>query len=242
MSLTVLPSDVDTVVVTPVQFWVRAGTTFPLAATARDRNGVIVTGVPLAWSSSNTAVATVSGTGLVTGVAVGGPIQISATAGGRRGSSQITITTEPCDGSLPVSLGQAVAGTLTDGDCLLADSSFADLYLYLPAQRTRVQFDLASTAFDAYLLLFEIQPDGSVIAVGADDNSGGGSNARLVRDVPAGTWLLIAANSFLPRQGGAYQLSLAASASSAPLVAASLDDWRQPRASIKARALQRPRR
>ena len=58
----------------------------------------------------------------------------------------------------------------------------------------RLQFDVASTAFDAYLLLFQRNPDGTKVAVGFDNNGGGGTNARITRDVLAGETYLIGAN------------------------------------------------
>jgi len=47
------------------------GASQPLTATVRDQNGKAITNAVVTWSSSNTAVATVSSTGLVTAVANG---------------------------------------------------------------------------------------------------------------------------------------------------------------------------
>jgi hypothetical protein len=44
--------------------------------------------------------------------------------------------------------------------------------------------------------------------VGADDNSGGGTNARITRDVVAGETYFIGANSLLGGVTGAYQVSV----------------------------------
>ncbi|MCC6246012.1 MAG: Ig-like domain-containing protein [Gemmatimonadaceae bacterium] len=43
------------------------------------------------WATNNDAVATVSATGLVTGVSVGGPVTIRATVGGQIGSAVVSI-------------------------------------------------------------------------------------------------------------------------------------------------------
>jgi uncharacterized protein YjdB len=59
----------------------------PVQATATllDVNSATLTGRPVAWASSNTAVATVDGTGLITSVAVGST-SISATSEGKTGA------------------------------------------------------------------------------------------------------------------------------------------------------------
>jgi hypothetical protein len=65
-----------------------------LTATLRDAGGNIVTGPPITWASSNTTVATVSGSGssaTVTGKA-NGTATITATSEGKSGSSAITVT------------------------------------------------------------------------------------------------------------------------------------------------------
>jgi hypothetical protein len=65
----------------------------------------ILTGLPVAWSSSNTAAATVSPSGLVTAVAVG-TSTITATIGGVPGTSLLTVATP---GSGPGSVAAASA-------------------------------------------------------------------------------------------------------------------------------------
>lgn len=53
------------------------------------------TGRTVTWTTSNAAVATVSAAGVVTGVAPGGPVTITATAEGKSGSAQITVIPVP---------------------------------------------------------------------------------------------------------------------------------------------------
>jgi hypothetical protein len=60
-------------------------------ATLRDANNNVLTGRTVAWASGNTAVATVSGTGVVTGVAAG-TTAITGTSGGVSGSANVTVT------------------------------------------------------------------------------------------------------------------------------------------------------
>jgi uncharacterized protein YjdB/PKD repeat protein len=71
------------------------GGTLQLAATPKDADGTPLTGRTVTWSTSNSAVATVSASGLVTAVAVGGPVTISATSEGKSGSAAITVSLTP---------------------------------------------------------------------------------------------------------------------------------------------------
>lgn len=68
-----------------------AGSTLSVAARARDATGVELTGRPVTWLSSNTAVATVTAAGVLTGVSAG-QTTLSATIGGRTSSASITVT------------------------------------------------------------------------------------------------------------------------------------------------------
>ena len=66
------------------------GATIQLTATVRDQNNNPMTGQTVNWTSANTAVATVSGTGMVTAVA-NGTSQITARSGNASGTASITV-------------------------------------------------------------------------------------------------------------------------------------------------------
>ena len=66
------------------------GATVQLTATVRDQNNIPMTGQTVTWTSANTAVATVSGNGLVTAVA-NGTSQITARSGNASGTANITV-------------------------------------------------------------------------------------------------------------------------------------------------------
>lgn len=85
------PTPVATVTVTPAPATVVRGATQQLAAATKDAVGNLLTGRLVSWSSSNTAVATVNSTGLVTGV-VAGSATITATSEGKSGTSALTVT------------------------------------------------------------------------------------------------------------------------------------------------------
>jgi hypothetical protein len=120
----------------------------------------------------------------------------------------VTVTSSPCDASTPIALGQSLNGTLSTSDCALEDGSFMDQYQITISANTRIQIDVTSAAFDAYLILFLRNADGTKTAVGADNNSAGGTNARITRDVVAGETYIIGANSLLANITGAYQVSV----------------------------------
>ena len=85
---------VTTVTVAPTSASVVAGATTTLQATVKDQNGNVMTGQTVTWSSSNAAAATVSVSGVVTGVAAGSAT-ITATSSGKTGTSNITVTASP---------------------------------------------------------------------------------------------------------------------------------------------------
>ena len=102
-----------TVVVTPenVVFTVLQETS-RLTAEVRDQQGRVMSGVAVAWSSSNTGLATVNATGLVTAVA-NGTATITATAG--QASSTATVTVAQAVATVAVA---PAADTLLTGDTL----------------------------------------------------------------------------------------------------------------------------
>ncbi len=66
------------------------GATVQLSATVKDQNNNTMTGQTVTWTSANTAVATVSGNGLVTAVS-NGTSQITARSGNASGTANITV-------------------------------------------------------------------------------------------------------------------------------------------------------
>lgn len=82
---------VASVVVTPSRLSVGVGASVPVAVEVRDGAGMVVVGRKVAWASRDPSVATVSSTGVVTGVAPG-PVQIAATAEGKSAIADVTVT------------------------------------------------------------------------------------------------------------------------------------------------------
>src|SRR2546425_381697 len=90
----VSPSAVANVSVSPSPATVLVGGTKQLVVRLEDAAGNVLTGRVVTWASGNTAVATVSGAGLATGVAVGSAT-ITATAEGKNGTAAVTVTVPP---------------------------------------------------------------------------------------------------------------------------------------------------
>jgi hypothetical protein len=86
------PAAVATVTLSPSTLSLAPGATSQLSATLRDASGNTLTGRTVTWSISNSFVATVSSTGLVTGVGAGSTV-VTATSEGRSATSNVTVTT-----------------------------------------------------------------------------------------------------------------------------------------------------
>src|SRR5206468_210350 len=112
-SVTVTSVPVASVDVTPPSASVPAGQTVQLTATPKDAGGTPLSGRTVTWSSSNTSVAAVSNSGLVSGVTPGSAT-ITATSEGKSGTSSVTVTNVPVasvevtPASASVPVGQSV--------------------------------------------------------------------------------------------------------------------------------------
>jgi parallel beta-helix repeat protein len=90
-SVTVAPASVGSVTINPTTASVQQGKTQQLTATVLDSRGQVLTGRSITWLTSNPNMATVSSSGMVSGVAPG-TVNVSATSGGVSGSASITVT------------------------------------------------------------------------------------------------------------------------------------------------------
>ena len=96
-TVTVAPDPVASVTVAPPSSTINATQTQQLGATLKDAGGTVLTGRAISWTSSNTAIATVSNTGLVspTGANDSGTVTITATSGTASGTATVTIAPDP---------------------------------------------------------------------------------------------------------------------------------------------------
>ena len=88
------PAPVESVAVSPPAMQLTAGTTGALDAEVKDAAGHVVRDRRVVWATANPGIATVSGNGVVTGVAVG-RVDIAATAEGKSAIASVTIVSAP---------------------------------------------------------------------------------------------------------------------------------------------------
>ena len=112
---------VETVTVSASTDQITVGETLQFSATAKDASGATVSGEKVSWTSSNTALATVDSTGLVTGVAAGN-VSITALVGGVPGSAPLVVLPNTCEGAITVSLQPGEHAVYGPTDCLILPS------------------------------------------------------------------------------------------------------------------------
>src|SRR3989442_6004322 len=82
---------VASVVISPVTAVVLVGQAVQLTATLKDAAGNVLGGRVISWTSSSTAIATVSASGVATGAGAGA-VTIRATSEGQSGTAAVTVT------------------------------------------------------------------------------------------------------------------------------------------------------
>ncbi|MDQ6704951.1 MAG: pre-peptidase C-terminal domain-containing protein [Acidobacteriota bacterium] len=117
-----------------------------------------------------------------------------------------------CD-ARPLANGAPVNANLNFTSCQYLDHTFADFYQFSVTGATMgVQIDAASQNFNAYLILLDAK--GNLIAT--DDDSGGGTNARLQQNLDPGTYFAVVKPSDDPATSGDYSITLAVNPIAAP--------------------------
>jgi hypothetical protein len=92
-----------------------------------------------------------------------------------------------CNPQTGLAPGGTVQGTLSYTSCQYIDATFADIYSFTLAAPSFIDMQLDSADFDAYLVIL----DGKGNVIAEDDNSGGGSNARISQNLDAGTYFIV---------------------------------------------------
>ena len=121
---------------------IMAGTTTTFSASARDATGAVVAGATFTWSSSAPTVATVSASGVVTGLAVG-TTTITASSGGASAATTVTVTPDDTPASitlLPPGPQTLAAGTTLS---LTATVRASDGHVVASAPVTFISSDLS---------------------------------------------------------------------------------------------------
>jgi uncharacterized protein YjdB len=96
VTVSVSPPPVGSVTVAPASTTVNVAWPATLVATVRDAAGGVIAGAPVTWTTSSSAIAAVSQSGVVTGIAVG-TATITASSGGRSGTATVTVQLAPVD-------------------------------------------------------------------------------------------------------------------------------------------------
>ena len=113
-------------------------------------------------------------------------------ANGTGGVYRVDLRTVPgsrppfCTPLGPISVGATVTAAINYTGCQYG-GTFADIYSLTLSSDTAVELRANSTAFDAYLILLDAK--GNVLD--EDDDSGGGTNARIADALPAGTYYVV---------------------------------------------------
>src|SRR5687767_13797753 len=116
------PPAVASVTVTPPVAAIEVGRTEQLTASPRDAAGNVLTN-PVTWSSASPTIASVNGSGLVTGVAVG-TTTVTAASGGQQASATILVN-PPTVATVTVTLAASSVeqGKTTQASAVLRDGA-----------------------------------------------------------------------------------------------------------------------
>jgi photosystem II stability/assembly factor-like uncharacterized protein len=110
-------------------------------------------------------------------------------------------------GQTGIAAGQTIEGNLTTSDCLgpVRTTSYHDRFTFTGAVGRTYYIEMGSAAFDTYLVLKG--PGGTVVA--EDDNTAGGTNARIRYTASAAGTYTVEATSAAAAATGSYSIRLA---------------------------------
>jgi len=135
-------------------------------------------------------------------------LALAAVLAGTVGSASAQEPTE-------IGIGSTVSGTLSSSDPALLDRGPARVYSFQAEEGQFLVAVLRSGAFDAYLTLMRTV-SGVTDVVDSDDDSGGGSDARLRFRVPATGVYYLVAQGYSAEDTGGYSLTLDVAAPARP--------------------------
>ncbi len=204
--VTVSGPAVASVTVTPAAPIVYVGFARQLFVQLHSATGRPLRGRTVTWTTPDAGIVDVSEAGVARGRAPAGPLTVVASSEGRTGSTQVRVAyaAEACPFVTTLALDQRADGTLALGDCEYPlDDSYVDIYEVTMPAAGAIRVDMMSGDVDSYLGLF----DAGGVFLAEDDNSGGGRNARIERQVPAGKYR-VWANTLSGSVTGTYSLTV----------------------------------
>jgi len=152
LNVTVTAATVASVTLSASSVALSVGESQAITATPRDAGNNPLTGRTVTWSSSNAGIATVSSSGLVTGVAVG-TATITATSEGRSASLSAVIAASAC-AEIPHTIGSTVNGNLLSTSCPLSTDRYRDVYRFSLATGSLVRFTFSVATGRQFQLTF----------------------------------------------------------------------------------------
>lgn len=183
---------VASVDVSPAMADILVGGTVQLTATPKDAAGQPLSGRQITWSGGVGTIATVSPTGLVTGIGAGGPVVMTATSEGQSGSSSVTVTPAgqtaqvgQWSAVLPAPIVQVHLHLLVDGRVLSFGGSSGIPQVWDPVTGL-------FTAVPSPALMFcsghAFLPDGRVLVSGGGTGNGLGHTNSDIFDPATTSW------------------------------------------------------
>ena len=100
--------------------------------------------------------------------------------------------------------GQTMSAQLSPNDPKLSDGSVFQAWTFVGRAGEAITVDVMSSEFDAYAII----QDGNGNKLAADDDSGGGTNARITYTLPYSGAYRIIANTYRQGSYGAFSLSV----------------------------------
>jgi hypothetical protein len=133
------------VAITSSQTVIVVGATVTLTATVYDQAGKKIDNAVVEWRSLTPTVATVSGSGVVTGVSTG-QATIEAESSGRKGSLTLTVDPDPCTNPISLSAGQLrmLSGPAAVACITLAATNGSSDFLFVTANADQAQDQTAN--------------------------------------------------------------------------------------------------
>jgi hypothetical protein len=139
-----------------------------------------------------------------------GTVQTAASTPTPSSTARPQAVREDAAGAVALTPGQQRSGRLQAGDAVMRDdNSLFDIYTYNARAGERITLNMRSSDFDTYLTVARMNGEEVEILV-RDDDSGGGTNARVELTVDRDGPVYILANALSEGMTGAYTIGMEA--------------------------------
>ncbi len=181
-------SHVATVTVSPASVTIEIGDSSQFETILQDASGNVLTDRTVSWSSDNETVATVSSSGVVTGISEGGPLTITATSEAKSGTARVMVTIAPVASVLVIpSNANVLVGKDLQFSAAILDArgvSLTDRQVVWSSSNT----DIAEISGSG--LVTGLESGGPVVTITAMSEGKSGIAQLMVVDLPVGViWM-----------------------------------------------------